>query len=482
MINTLRPYFVFLPFCAGVFLAADDQTVIVTVLPEIMLDLGVSINDIDRASWLITGYLVGYTAAIPVMGRVADRIGYREAFLLALGLFAIGSVLVAISPTLAAWFGEEDQAIQWMIGARVFQSVGGGAVIPIAIVAAGHLVPSKQHAVAFGLLGACAEGGAVLGPLWGGVITNISSWEWTFWLNLPPVALIAILVFKTRKSKLTEVKVDFVGGLLFTVALAALTLGLTALSGPLQNQMWLFSVGIVAIAVMVWRQNRVEHPFLPRTVLQGIRVQSANATQLLVGAALIIGMVTIPLMANTVLGSSALEGGLYLLRMTLAIAVAALLGGAISQRYGARLPAVTGLFLVVIGYFAMSRWDNTIGDPWLTIHLVMSGSGFGLLIAPITQSALHYTAGQDWGARASIVTLSRLIGMTLGLAALIAWGTARFSSLTENTPQISIDPESISVFTDAAVNAGVIVFQGFFTAGAIIGIIALVPVVLMTRR
>ncbi len=447
-----------------------------------MLDLGVPISDIDRASWLITGYLVGYTAAIPVMGRVADRIGHREAFLVALGLFAIGSVFVAISPSLAAWFGKEDQAVQWMIGARVFQSVGGGAVIPIAIVAAGHLVPSKQHAVAFGLIGACAEGGAVLGPLWGGVITNILSWEWTFWLNLPPVALIAILVFHTRKSHVTKAKVDFVGGLLFTVGLAAITLGLTGLGGPFQNQLWLLCAGIVAIAVMVWRQNRVKYPFLPSSVLVGVRVQGANATQLLVGAALIIGMVTIPLMANTVLGASALEGGLYLLRMTLAIAVTALLGGAITQRYGARPPAVTGLILVVIGYLAMSRWDSTIADPWLTIHLMVSGSGFGLLIAPITESALRQTSEQDWGARASLVTLSRLIGMTLGLAALIAWGTARFSSLTDQIPRISKDPASVSLFTDAAANAGVIVFQGFFAVGAVIGVIAIVPVILMTRR
>jgi hypothetical protein len=332
------------------------------------------------------------------------------------------------------------------------------------------------------LVGACAEGGAVLGPLWGGVITNIFSWEWTFWLNLPPVALIAILVFNTRKSTIAKVKIDFVGGVLFTVGLAALTLGLTALGGPLQNQLWLLGSGIVAIVAMVWRQKRVGYSFLPRTVLQGVRVQSANATQLLVGAVLIIGMVTIPLMANTVLGLSALEGGLYLLRMTLAIAVTALLGGAISQRYGARLPAVAGLILVVIGYLAMSRWDNNIGDPWLTAHLMISGSGFGLLIAPITQSALQHTTEQEWGARASLVTLSRLIGMTLGLAVLIAWGTARFSSLTENIPEISKDPESFRLFTDAAVNAGVIVFQGFFAAGAVIGIIAIVPVILMTRR
>ena len=72
--------------------------------------------------------------------------------------------------------------------------------------------------------------------------------------------------------------------------------------------------------------------------------------------------------------------------------------------------------------------------------------------------------------------------MTLGLATLIAWGTARFSSLTENIPEISKDPESFRLFTDAAVNAGVIVFQGFFAAGAVIGIIAIVPVILMTRR
>ena len=87
-----------LPLCFGVFIAADDQTVVVTLLPEMMTDLRVAVSELDRASWSITGYLIGYTAAMPLMGRISDRTGYRRAFLLAMAIFSIGAILVAVSP------------------------------------------------------------------------------------------------------------------------------------------------------------------------------------------------------------------------------------------------------------------------------------------------------------------------------------------------------------------------------------------------
>ena len=93
----VSPYRLLLPLCFGVFIAADDMTVVVTLLPDMMADLRVGVSELDRASWSITGFLIGFTAAMPLMGRISDRAGYRLAFLAALGVFTLGSALVAMS-------------------------------------------------------------------------------------------------------------------------------------------------------------------------------------------------------------------------------------------------------------------------------------------------------------------------------------------------------------------------------------------------
>ena len=99
----VSPYKLLLPLCFGVFIAADDMTVVVTLLPDMMSDLRVGVSELDRASWSITGYLIGFTATMPLMGRVSDRAGYRRAFLIAIGIFTLGSALVALSPKIPGW-------------------------------------------------------------------------------------------------------------------------------------------------------------------------------------------------------------------------------------------------------------------------------------------------------------------------------------------------------------------------------------------
>ena len=168
----VSPYKLLLPLCFGVFIAADDQTVVVTLLPDMLADLRVGVSELDRASWSITGYLIGYTAAMPLMGRLSDRTGYRTAFLLAMAVFTLGSALVAIPPDIPRLLYGGAPEYNWLIGTRVFQAIGGGAVIPISIAAAGQLVDGKHRAIAYGLIGASAEAGGVFGPLWGGGITT----------------------------------------------------------------------------------------------------------------------------------------------------------------------------------------------------------------------------------------------------------------------------------------------------------------------
>ena len=148
---------------AGVFLAALDQTSVVTALPEIIDEIELPITRLDQAAWIVTGYLLGYTVAMPLLGRVSDVYGHGRIFLFSMLVFLTGSAGVALANDL--W---------WLVGARVVQAIGGGAVVPVSIALASETLPGSRRGLAIGLIAAAAEGGATLGPLYGGGIIEIA--------------------------------------------------------------------------------------------------------------------------------------------------------------------------------------------------------------------------------------------------------------------------------------------------------------------
>ncbi|MDA1256234.1 MAG: MFS transporter [Chloroflexi bacterium] len=473
-LKDLRVYAVILPVCAGVFIAADDQTSIVVVLPELLPDFRIGPGELNRASWTVTGYLIGYTAAMPIMGRVSDRFGHRAVFVGALLIFMLGSALVAVSPDLPRLVGRDQPDLNWMIGARVFQAVGGGAMIPVAIASVGDVLPRARHAIAFALIGASAEAGGVIGPLWAGLITNVSSWEWLFWINIPlGLAVIAGLAFSPAGVR-NPVRIDYLGGALFIAALALLTAALSR-TADLDLVFTILVIGaIAALLATIWWHRRASDPLLPVRLLKTLKFTASNLTHLSVGASLITAMVTVPLMANTALGLSPLDGGLMLLRMTVAIPFGAIAGGYWVQKQGARWPSLAGLALAAVGLAAMSRWNLDISDPAMTTHLAVAGFGFGLLIAPIHASGMLNAQAGERGTASALITVSRMVGMTVGLAAMTAWGAARFESLAGDAPISVAGAEEI-------VLDGLTVFRGFFFVAAIVAIAGMVPAWLMSR-
>lgn len=485
MLNRLRqivsPYKLLLPLCFGVFIAADDQTVVVTLLPDMLADLRVGVSELDRASWSITGYLIGYTAAMPLMGRLSDRTGYRTAFLLAMAVFTLGSALVAISPQIPQLLYGGAPEYNWLIGTRVFQAIGGGAVIPISIAAAGQLVDGKHRAIAYGLIGASAEIGGVFGPLWGGGITTWLSWEWAFWLNIPLTIIASIWIMGNPPGKRNKVKIDIPTAVIFAAALSTLTIGLVRIGDPDPLMATFLAItGVLSILLLVMN-NRSQDPLFPPTLFKLPSFNFANTTHFLVGSVLIIGMVTVPLMAASVFAKSPLEGGLQLLRMTLAIGLGAMLGGVITQRWGARIPALSGLILATAGFILLSSWTIDIAEPALTIHLAITGIGLGLLISPIAESALFGVQDDQNGAASALLSVSRMVGMTAGLAAMTALGTVQFHELVADVPAFSLDTEVQQQIIDRASDAGMAVFTRFYLYAAILSVVALLPAWFMTR-
>lgn len=468
--------------CSGVFVASLDQTVVVTALPEVMVDLGLSITELDSVSWIVSGYLLGFTAAMPLMGRIGDVYGHRLLYQGALVVFAGSSTIVALSHTL-----------EWLVTARVAQAVGGSALFPAALALATNHVPMARRGLILGIVGAAAETGSVLGPLYGGILVDVAGWRWIFWANLPLSGLLMVGLLTVREVPRQRARLDVTGGLLLAVGLALLTVALAqramfGIASPLPYS--LAACGLTALAILVVVEGHVSQPIISRALFLSRQFVAAFAAQLLVGGALIMALVTIPLMTDTVLGRPPLEGALRLMRFTGAIPFGAVAGGYVSRWLGHRLPTLAGLGLGALSFYWMSGWGLDIGDPALTLHLATGGLGFGLVIAPLLAAAVNAGGEEYRGTAAAFITVARMLGMTLGLATLSAWGMGYFQLLTADLsfPLPTVGETSAAfqaramAYQQGVTDASLAVFSTFFRVGAGLSVAAAVPALWMYQR
>ena len=453
--------------CLGVFSTALDQTVVVAALPSVMVDLELSLTDLDKASWIVTGYLVSYTVAMPLAGRLSDVYGRVRLFQAALLLFAIGSAFVAIAPN-----------FPWIISARVLQAVGGGATVPIGLAMAVAVVSPQRRGIALGLVAASAEAGSVLGPLYGGAIIELIGWRWIFWLDIPQsfilIGLMAILPNRANPAA----KMDYFGALALGGALTVLTIALSQrsiFSGESIVPYLLAALGVFLVALLILVERRAIQPLLASFLYSSRAFVSSSITQFMVGVALIIALVCVPLMAGTVMEKGGWESALHLARLTAVIPVGAVAGGYVLRWVGVRPVCIAGLALMGSGLLVMSGWGTEVEELRLTAPLVAAGLGFGLVIPAISVSALSASPSNYWGTAASLVTASRLVGMALGLATVSAWGIERFYSLTAH---VTIG----ATFAEAEaplIAAGVTVFQNLFMIAGVLSLLAILPALLM---
>ena len=453
--------------CLGVFSTALDQTVVVAALPSVMIDLEIPLTDLDRASWIVTAYLVSYTVAMPLAGRLSDVYGRVKMFQAALVLFAIGSALVALAPN-----------FEWIVAARVIQAFGGGATVPIGLAMAVGVVSPERRGVALGIVAASAEAGSVLGPLYGGGIIELLGWRWIFWLDVPQSFILIALLAILRNYANPNAKMDYVGALLLGAALTVLTMGLaqrSIFSGESLVPYGMLVFGVFLVAILIVMERRTVQPLFASFLYTSRAFVASNATQFLVGVALIISLVAVPLMAATVMEKPAWESAMHLIRLTAAIPVGAVAGGFMLRWTGVRPVCIAGLAFIGVGLLFMSGWETEVEQVRLTAPLVMSGLGFGLVIPAINVSALSAAPSTYWGAAASLVTASRMVGMALGLAALSAWGIERFYSLTADV----VIGASYAETEAPLIEAGVTVFQNLFMIAGLLSLVAILPALLM---
>jgi len=462
-----------------VFVGALDLTVVSAVLPTVITDLRIPLQEgLDDASWAVSGYFLAYALGIAVMGRASDALGRRAAYLGALFVFAVGSLLAAVSSDLgpaagdaitALIGGSTDRsfaALYGFVGARLVQGFGAGAMLPVSLALVGDLFPAGRRSLALGVVSGVDTAGWVLGHLYGGLVVQFLPWPWIFWSNLP-IAAIAFVGIRRglRGLERRRATFDWRAALLLAIALVALDLALssseTGPGGLVRTDRLppyiapLLVVGLLAGALFVWLERRSAAPLFDLgTLRSGAGV--ATMINFLVGGCLIAALVSVPLLMNAAGARSseaaALASGVVLATFTVPMAIAAVLGG--WARAGPRAVTVLGLALASAGFVLVApvapdaarqalalvgalpgtQASGDLGELGaMAAALALGGVGLGLTIAPLTTVVIDASASERRGTAASLVIALRLLGMMVGTSVLTTYGVRRWAALAPTT-------------------------------------------------
>ena len=490
----LSPWVLVAAVAVGTFVTALDQTVVITALPAIMADLKIPILRFESVIWVVTAYLLGYTAVMPLLGRLADVHGYRRVYLLSLAVFAIGTALVALTGQWQ-WLNAHLEPLHQVIAARVIQAMGGGGVVPVSLAIAATLVSPAQRGLALGIVAGAAEAGSMLGPAYGGTVIELWGWRAIFWLNLPQAAVIAVALIFIPDRRNDAARMDYWGAVFLTVALLLLCLamahdGLFALSS--WTPWWFLAGCALCVAALVVVHLHASQPILAPILLRTRAFLMANLAQLLVGVALVVAMASIVIMANTVMNVpqrpvEPFTAALWLLRMTGTIPVFAVIGGLLLRRFDARWITMPGLALIAAGMFRLSGWQIGIAEPRLTADMILAGAGFGLVVAPLMHRAVAAAPADYRAVAASMIVVARMLGMTLGLAALSAWGINQMLAILTETPSPLTAPgldaagraQAFAEYREFLQIASLDLFHSFFRVAGFVAIAAIFPTLLM---
>jgi EmrB/QacA subfamily drug resistance transporter len=401
-----------------------DGTIVTVALPSIERGLGFSPAGL---TWVMNAYLIAFGGLLLLAGRAGDRFGRKRLFLAGLTLFAAASLACGLA---------SDP--QMLVASRFVQGVGGAmvAAVSLGMIVALYDEP-RERARAIAAYSFVGAGGASIGLVLGGVITQNLGWHWIFFVNLPIAAAsgaLAARLLGADHGEKTRDRIDAAGAVLATAGLMLAVFAIVATTANGWGSTRTLGVGslaVVLLALFVWRQARAAAPLLPLRVLAVRNVSGANTAQLLVIAAAFGFQVLITLYMQRVLGYSPEASGLGLIPTAAVIGTVSLgLFARLSNRFGARATLLTGLALVTAALVLLTRIPVQ-GSYAVNLlpAMLLFGAGGGLTLPALATLGMSAATEADAGITSGLFNTSQQVGAAVGVALLSTLAASRTGRL-----------------------------------------------------
>jgi EmrB/QacA subfamily drug resistance transporter len=450
--------------CLAQFMVILDVSVVNVALPSIRGALHFSESNLQ---WVVNAYTVTFAGFMLLGGRAADLIGRRRVFVAGLLLFGLASLAGGLADSQGT-----------LIAARAVQGLGGAVIAPASLsILTSTFEEGAARNRAVGIWGAMGAAGGSAGALLGGVITDVLSWRWILFINVPIGVIAALLaeryIAEGRNPERAQ-NFDLSGAVTATAGLSLLVFGIvrTDVTGwGSATTLGLMAAGLALLAAFVLIEGRIaKSPLMPLRIYASRTLTVSNLVMLLLGAAVFAMWFFVSLYLQQVLGYTPIQAGLAFLPMTFAIATFSTLAPRLVRRFGAKTLLVTGLLVGAAGLLLFT--DIAVGGSYLGNVLapsVLTAAGMGIAFVPVTISAVAGVAPQEAGLASGLVNTARMFGGALGLAILAAVATARTNSDLHHF----IGPQAgRSALTDGF-QVGFVVAAAFALAGALVAAIGL---------
>jgi EmrB/QacA subfamily drug resistance transporter len=403
--------------CMSLFIVGLDVTIVNIALPSIKNDLHASVSGLQ---WTLDAYTVVLASLLMLSGSTADRVGRRRTFQTGLVIFTAGSLLCSLAPGLG-----------WLVAFRTVQAVGGSMLNPVAMsIITNTFTDPRERARAIGVWGGVIGISLALGPVIGGGLVQSVGWRSIFWINIP-VGLAAVVLsarFVPESKAARARRLDPVGQVLVIAVLASLTYAI--IEGPKSGfasaqTLGLFLFCAAALIALVAYERRRNEPLVEVRLFRSAPFSGATAIAVLAFASLGGFLFLNTLYLQDVRGLSAFHAGLYTLPMAGMTMICAPISGRLVASRGPRGPLVAAGVAITVATLMLTRLQADTSLAWLFTAYTIFGFGFGMVNAPITNTAVSGLPREQAGVAAAFASTSRQIGSTLGVAVIGSAVTAR---------------------------------------------------------
>ncbi|MEV0317767.1 MFS transporter [Streptomyces sp. NPDC050659] len=406
-----HPWLTLFSVAIGVMMVALDGTIVAIANPAIQKDLGASLADVQ---WITNGYLLALAVALITAGKLGDRFGHRQTFLIGVVGFALASGAIGVSGS-----------VSLVIAFRVLQGLFGALLMPAALGLLRATFPAEKLNMAIGIWGMVIGASTAGGPILGGVLVEHVSWQSVFFINVPVgvVALVlGLVILKDHRAENAPRSFDIPGIILLSGAMFSLIWALIKAGdawGWGSGKTWAFlGAAVVLFAVFAVWETKVKEPLIPLGLFRSVPLSAGTVLMVLMAFAFMGGLFFVTFYLQNVHGMSPVDSGLHLLPLTAMMIVSSPIAGALITKFGPRVPLVGGMVLTAVSMFGMTTMTTETGTWSMSLWFALLGLGLAPVMVGATEVIVGNAPLELSGVAGGLQQAGMQVGGSLGTAVL----------------------------------------------------------------